>query len=67
MPSGNPPQTFLECPVCDSQDRPPHIIELDIYKKKCLVCIMQDDTVRIHEKHYLLLFEPSLTLGKSVL
>ena len=64
MPSADPPQSFLECPVCNKEDCQPHI-ELDINKKKCLVCLMQDDTVEIDEKHYLLLFEPSLTPRKS--
>ena len=69
MPSAETPQTFLECPVCDSEDCPPHI-KLDVNEKECLVCQMQEDTVRIHEKHYLLLFEPSLSLhqsGKSIM
>ena len=69
MPSVEPPHIFLECPECDSEHCLPHI-KLDIYKNRCLVCQMQEDTVRIHEKHYLLLFEPSLNphqSGKSVM
>ena len=64
MPSADPPQTYLECPVCDKEDCHPHI-KLDVNKRKCLVCIMQDDTVEIDAKYYLLLFEPSLTPHKS--
>ena len=61
MPSANPPKTFLECPVCDKESH----IKLDVNERECLVCLMQEDTVVIDEKYYLLLFEPSLTPHKS--
>ena len=69
MPSADPPQTFLECPVCDNKDCLPHI-KLDINANKYLVCLLQDDTVKIDEKYYLLLFEsypPANISGKLVI
>lgn len=65
MPSADPPQSFLECPVCDKENQQPHI-KLDINKKKRLVCQMEEDAIEIDVKHYLLLFEPSPTPRKYV-
>ena len=65
MPSVKPPVTCLECPH-HGDNEPPHI-ELNIKCRKFLVCNykMGHEVYKIHERHYVQLFEPSLTTQES--